>query len=180
MKRSVEGTPLLMLHGWPADHRLMSHHLEPILQRRHKWRRLYPALLVEDREVVAELPADEQIWLDVAVVQSSDTLAVFREVLKPVFAMADMAFLERVVTEGTFSFDVYRLSAPFTAPTLIVAGRQDGITGYRDAWELIESYPRATFAVLDRAGHDLMVEQQALFRALVNDWLDRVEEFAGR
>ena len=36
-------------------------------------------------------------------------------------------------------------------PTLVIAGRQDVTAGYRDAWHILESYPRATFAVLDRA-----------------------------
>jgi hypothetical protein len=35
-----------------------------------------------------------------------------------------------------------------------------------------------TFAVLDKAGHDLQIEQEKLFNALVNEWLDRVEESA--
>jgi hypothetical protein len=30
--------------------------------------------------------------------------------------------------------------------------------------------------VLDRAGHNLQIEQEALFNALVNEWLDRVGE----
>lgn len=38
--------------------------------------------------------------------------------------------------------------------------------------------PRATFAVLDRAGHGLPEEQPAVFKALAHDWLDRVEEFS--
>lgn len=37
-------------------------------------------------------------------------------------------------------------------------------------------YPRASFAVLDRAGHSLHLEQRGLFEALVGEWLDRVEE----
>ena len=41
----------------------------------------------------------------------------------------------------------------FEEPTLIVAARQDMVVGYRDAWTILESYPRATFAVVDRADH---------------------------
>jgi pimeloyl-ACP methyl ester carboxylesterase len=54
------------------------------------------------------------------------------------------------------------------------------MVGYRDAWEILENYPRSTFAVLDRAGHNLQIEQETLFNALVNGWLDRVEENIGR
>ena len=41
----------------------------------------------------------------------------------------------------------------------------------------MEKYPRATFAVLDLAGHILQIEQESLFNALVNEWLDRVEYY---
>ena len=60
------------------------------------------------------------------------------------------------------------------APTLIVAGRQDTITGYADAWSILDDYPRATYAVLDQEDHGLPVRRQALYRALVSDWLDRI------
>jgi hypothetical protein len=54
------------------------------------------------------------------------------------------------------------------------------MVGYRDAWTILERYPRATFAVLDRAGHNLAIEQERLFAALVGEWLDRVEEARSR
>ncbi len=38
------GGPLLMLHGWPSDHRLTSNFMEPILTERSGWRRIYPDL----------------------------------------------------------------------------------------------------------------------------------------
>jgi pimeloyl-ACP methyl ester carboxylesterase len=87
----------------------------------------------------------------------------------------DEAFLERLEPHYAFSFED-ALTARIEAPALVVAGRQDSIVGYRDAWPLLEHLPRATFAVLDRAGHALEDEQAALFSALVNEWLDRVEE----
>jgi pimeloyl-ACP methyl ester carboxylesterase len=68
-----------------------------------------------------------------------------------------------------FAFDVDDLQQPFPAPTLILVDRQDAAVGYRDQWRLIENYPRGTTAILDRAGHGLEVEQQALFRALVSE-----------
>ena len=68
--------------------------------------------------------------------------------------------------------------APYRRPTLLVTGRQDSTVGYARAWELLEQYPRATFAVLDRAGHALPHEQPELLRALVTEWLDRVREHA--
>lgn len=40
----------------------------------------------------------------------------------------------------------------------------------------LENYPRGTLTVLDRAGHNLQIEQETLSNALVNEWFDRVEE----
>ena len=69
------------------------------------------------------------------------------------------------------------LSEPFLGPSLIITGRQDAIAGYRDVWNILENYPRATYVVLDRAGHALE-EKEDLVRVLINEWLDRVEEYA--
>ena len=57
-----------------------------------------------------------------------------------------------------------------------MVGRQDHVSGYREQWDVLENYPRATFVVLDRAGHRLQIEQPELFDALVDEWFDRVEE----
>ena len=64
----------------------------------------------------------------------------------------------------------------YANPTLILAGRQDASVGYAAAWRLLEHYPRATFAVVDRAGHALLHEQVGLATALLGEWLDRVGE----
>jgi pimeloyl-ACP methyl ester carboxylesterase len=68
-----------------------------------------------------------------------------------------------------------RLPQPVDAPALILTGRHDVATGYRDAWPLMADLPRATYAVLDGAGHGVEEEQLALFHALAGAWLDRVE-----
>jgi pimeloyl-ACP methyl ester carboxylesterase len=256
------GRPLLVLHGWPGDHRAPKHFLEPLFEGRTGWRRLYPDLpgcgetpgadwitnqddmlavalgfldalapgepfavvglsygahlargaarlrrtavsgllfwvpmIVGEgppnggdrppaHQVLVRDPAtppiepDEALWSAVAVVQTPLTLATFRAVTKPGLGSGDAAFRERVAASGwAFSFPL-DAPEPCEAPALILAGRQDGMTGYRAAWSLLEVFPRATFAVLDRAGHALAAEQDALFRALVGEWLDRVEEGA--
>jgi pimeloyl-ACP methyl ester carboxylesterase len=79
-------------------------------------------------------------------------------------------------TRYAFSFDLAAAEKSFAKPALIVAGRQDTTVGYRDAWEILESYPRATFAVIDRADHGWPVESPALLAALVDDWLGRIEK----
>ena len=254
------GRPLLLLHGWPLDHRHMAHKMEPLFANRTGWRRLYPDLpgmgntraadwitshdqvldlvidfmdtvapgerfvaagtsyggylarglvyyrgaqmdgllltvpsineeaaephlpqhrvLREDRAFLAALAPDEQRMREYIVVQSMELLTEFRRVMSPARAIADYAFLERLDQHPTFSFDVDALPTPFPAPALFLTGRHDSGQGYHLAYQLLDNYPRATFAVLDRAGHALAFEQKTLFRALVSEWLDRVEEYA--
>lgn len=89
--------------------------------------------------------------------------------------IADRAFLERIYNEGYgFSYDPDDLNEPFTKPSLFLHGRQDSVVGYEDAWPVLRNYPRATYAVLDAAGHNLQIEQEELFSALVREWLGRV------
>ena len=92
-------------------------------------------------------------------------------------SVADEKFLEKIWPQNGFSFDVDKLPQPFPAPTLFIMGRQDTAVGYRDAWNILENYPRATFAVLDRAGHLALGEQSQLCSDLTKEWLDRVEEW---
>lgn len=129
--------------------------------------------LVEDPALVARL--DPGI-ASLVVAQSPGVVEAVREVQEEV-QLADHSFLERLEAGGPFSFDVDRLPAAFGSPTLILTGRQDHICGYRDAWNLLDNYPRATFVVLDRAGHFVNIEQDTLCHALISEWLDRVEEY---
>jgi pimeloyl-ACP methyl ester carboxylesterase len=132
--------------------------------------------LVENPQLLARLEPDEaQTIKDLVVVQSPRVVEAMRDVLAEV-QLADHAFLARLDPAGPFSFDVDQLPTPFAGPTLILTARQDDICGYRDTWDLLDNYPRATFAVLDRAGHFVDIEQNKLCHALIHEWLDRVEE----
>jgi pimeloyl-ACP methyl ester carboxylesterase len=75
-----------------------------------------------------------------------------------------------------FSFDLAEAEKTFVKPALIITGRQDVTVGYRDAWAILESDPRATFAAMDRADHVWPVETTDLLAALIDDWLKRIAE----
>ena len=127
--------------------------------------------IVENPTIAAELGPISNLM----VVQSPREAEAVRELLAEV-RIADHPFNDRLEEAGPFSFDVDTLPTPFGMPTLIVTARQDDLCGYRDAWDLLDNYPRATFAVLDRAGHFVNIEQDVLCQALMREWLDRVEE----
>ena len=136
-------------------------------------------VLVEDPTVLADLTPEEAELFAIAVVHSRkwlDYQRTFPQV--PEDEMGDFEFLSQIRDHSekyAFSFDVDNVPEPFSGPSLIITGRQDAMVGYRDAWNILEKYPRATYVVLDRAGH-LLEEKSDLVNVLINDWLDRVEE----
>jgi pimeloyl-ACP methyl ester carboxylesterase len=134
--------------------------------------------LVKDSELVKSIPADEREEFEsYIVVQTRKVWERTRDEVDVGVATADEPFLNRLQEHGyPFSFDVDAETETYERPTLILMGKQDSAVGYLDAWKLIEKYPRGTFAVLDRAGHNLPIEQEELFNPLVNEWLDRIEE----
>lgn len=252
------GRSLLMLHGWPFDHRHMVSDMEPLFESRPGWRRIYPDLpgmgrtraadwithqdhmlevvlefidtvapgqrfvvagasyggylargmvyrrsaqidglllnvpvvepdpgkaklprhrvLKEDAEFLAATGRDEYGMRDFVVRQSMERFNELRSAMAAT-ARADQEFLLRLSEHFTFSFDVDALPEPCPAPALLLTGRFDNICGYREAYEILDNYPRGTYAVLDCAGHALGLDQKTLFRALVSEWLDRVEEY---
>jgi pimeloyl-ACP methyl ester carboxylesterase len=120
-------------------------------------------------------PADVSGYRDYFVVQTQATLERYRQYVVPALGLVDVAGLERIGKRWTFSSSPEG-SQPYSGPVLIVTGRQDSMVGYAGQWDLLEHYPRATFAVLDRAGHALPHEQPGLVKALITEWLDRVRE----
>jgi pimeloyl-ACP methyl ester carboxylesterase len=253
------GLPILLLHGYTPDHRLMQGCMEPLFAERPGWRRIYldlpgmgrtlgnehikstdemlevvidfldtviggePFLLAGEsyggylsrgvlqrkfdqvagmalicpvivadrsqralppRKVIVEDPSllaslserDAEEFGSIAVVQDAYTWQRFQDEILSGVRMADEAFLQRISQQYSYSFDVDALPHLFTKPVVMLVGRQDQVAGYRDTWCILENYPRATFAVLDRAGHNLQIEQPQLFNALLGEWLNRVQQ----
>lgn len=133
-------------------------------------------IIVSNPEGLTQFPPPVADFLStILVVQEEDVLARQWEVLAGI-ELANDEMMGRISQNYGFSFDVDALPAPYEKPVLILSGKQDSVTGYADAAGLLPLYPRATYAVLDRAGHGLHMEQPELFNHFVAEWLDRVEE----
>ena len=122
------------------------------------------------------LPEDAAEFESLAVLQGEREWERFRDEISIPARRADEGFLAQVRQNGYgFTFDIDDNSPPFEHPALIITGRQDHVVGFRDAWRIMDKYPRATFAVLDMVGHNLQIERPEIFEALVHDWLERLE-----
>ncbi len=132
-------------------------------------------VLVEDPSVLDELGEIAPQYAEMAVIQSRENARAFLEHAHPGLASADPTAAERISERYALAVEPEDASpAPFTQPALFITGRQDPVVGYHDAWARMEHYPRATFAALDAAGHNVHLDRSAVAQALVADWLARV------
>lgn len=253
-----EGTPVIMLHGFPLDRTVMKGCMEPIFSRRQGYRRIYldfpgmgrsstgdrvrnsddmlevverfidqqvpeeryllvgysygcyigrglvknqadrikgaiftcPLMIARDElrnlplrgdpdlpvKPFNELEDDSQIIATFSYAANKRVIERYRKEIKTPLERQS-TFLETFRRENyAFSFEVDELEEPFQRQVLFLTGRQDRMVGFQDAWDILSNYPRATFAVLDGAGHYLQVDKEDLFEDLVNEFLDGLED----
>lgn len=136
-------------------------------------------VLTRDPAIEPLLGAALELYREDAVVESTHDARSFLRYLLPGIEGADRNALDRI--ESAYSLVREPEAAhpePFTQPTLHITGRQDDVVGYSDAWNRIDHYPRASFVVLDAAGHNILFEQTSLCSALVGEWLERIRRAA--
>ena len=177
----IGGQPLLL-----AGHSAGGYYAQAITGRRPK-QVMGLALLCPLLAGIRDVPRHEVLvgsdnigdaeFRDYFTVQTPKTLDQYNRYVQPAGRLADQSALARIGERWELTTQPQD-KAPYRRPTLFVTGRQDSTVGYTRAWQLLEQYPRATFAVLDRAGHALPHEQPELLHALLTEWLDRVQEQA--
>jgi pimeloyl-ACP methyl ester carboxylesterase len=137
-------------------------------------------LLFEEAGWDREASEDERAEFgDCAVIKSRAAFERFRAELLPGIALARRERLERLQAgRYAFSFDSMGrggepFDPPFERPVSFFLGRQDSSVGWRDALRLAERYPRASYHVVDGAGHNAQLEAPCLFGAAFAAWLEK-------
>ncbi len=138
------------------------------------------AILRADPAALALAGDAAEDYAEQAVVQSVANVTAFLAHVRPGLLGADQEGLDRIAARYTLDREPEDADPePFTQPCLILTARQDQVVGYEDAWARREHYPRATFVVLDAAGHGVHLDRPALTAALLADWVGRVRAAAG-
>ena len=117
--------------------------------------------------------SDREAFCDYAVLANEDIYRRYKNEVATELNDASKAFINKLKGSYICSFNIDEKirNCRFEKPALFICGRQDVCVGYEDAWEIAKDYPRATFSVVDVAGHNLQLEQPELFNALVQNWL---------
>ncbi|MFF1411507.1 alpha/beta fold hydrolase [Streptomyces sp. NPDC058289] len=114
----------------------------------------------------------DDVFRSYFVVQTPEMLERYERYVAPAAALVDESALERIGERWVLT----PIRAPaFAGPTLVVAGRLDSTVGYATAADLVDHYPHASLSVVDDAGHALPHEKPELLRALLVEWLARIE-----
>ena len=131
----------------------------------------------KEMNLAAMISDTDTFYLDMAVIVTPYTFDKWQTTIVPALQMADMEALSS--RNEWYCDDLHSAVSKqlFHKPSCILTGKQDNITGYKVANELLERFTRATFAVLDCAGHMLQAEREPLFKQLVVDWIERVEGY---
>lgn len=129
-----------------------------------------------DPELLRSLPTGiGEMYSQVSVEQNRANFDAFAEYVVPGAEVADQEALARIRAAYALAVEPEVVDPePFDRPTLFITGRQDHIVGYADAWALQDNYLRATFLVLDAAGHLVQFEKPEMIVAAIEDWLTRM------
>jgi pimeloyl-ACP methyl ester carboxylesterase len=128
---------------------------------------------VPDHRVVAGSgEIGDDVFRSYFVLQTPDMLERYERYVAPAAALVDETAFERLGER----WGITPSRAPaYPGPTVVVAGRLDSTVGYAAAVDLLDHYPHSSLAVLDDAGHALPHEQPEFLRAVLKDWLVRIE-----
>jgi pimeloyl-ACP methyl ester carboxylesterase len=128
--------------------------------------------VAEHRVVAGSGEIGDDVFRSYFVIQTPEMLDRYERYVAPAADLVDEGALERIGERWELILD----HAPaYPGPTVVVAGRLDSTVGYAAAVDLIDHYPHASLAVVDDAGHALPHEQPELLRALLAEWLARVD-----
>ena len=128
-------------------------------------------VMEKDEEFLKTLSKEElESFTLMNVVLTKEVWERYEKYLMPALASADWDYLNNVL-EGSFSFDPDDLEESCQIPCLIIAAKQDTEVGYKDQFDLMEKYTNSTYVAVEKAGHNLQIEQPGIFESIVKSWL---------
>lgn len=153
----------------------------PVAVADHAQRIVPPQIILQkDPDLLASLdPADAVDYEEMAVLQSPENWDRFRESVLPGLRVFDQTAIDRISGNYALRVEPEDRSPRFVGPTVIVMGQQDHVVGFHDQIALSEHYVHSTVAVLDRAGHNVHLDQPEVTRVLLDEWLTRMERRMG-
>lgn len=119
-------------------------------------------------------PAERDIYESTSVIETRENWDKFAKFILPAFSKFNREAAASITADSSLPGLPEAPGFRYEGPTLVITGRQDNLVGYQDAFKVLDHYPHASYALLDRAGHTAHLDQLGLVSVLIEDWLERV------
>lgn len=138
----------------------------------------FQTVLRKDPDLLESLDPDARADYEaMAVVQSRENWALFRDSVLPGLRIFDQDAIDRISESYALSVEPEAGSPTFQGPAVFIMGRQDHVVGFQDQTVLSGHYLQSTIAILDRAGHNAHLDQAEITGALLEEWLVRLQDW---
>jgi len=133
-------------------------------------------VIESDQKFLATLPErDRAEFAYLSVIQNKKMHKDYKKDIRLERLPENAGFLEGQL-DGAFAVDPNQVEVKFDKPVLLLLGRQDSEVGFEQQYDLYKAYSRATIMIVDKAGHNLQIENRELFRQSFLDFLRRIED----
>lgn len=134
--------------------------------------------VITDKSFLASLdPAQRSVYTKTSIIETRENFEKFNKYILPAFSSLNKQTIDSIASNTELIGIPEPKSYKFYRPTLFITGRQDNLVGYIDAYNIIENYPHASYAILDGAGHTAHLDQSTLVDSLIQNWLERINNF---
>lgn len=130
-------------------------------------------VLTRDEALLASLdPQDREAFTGIALYQDAAGWSAFRDHVLPGIRAHNREDAAELLKAYMLEQNPESRFGTHDGQHLLVTGRQDHMVGWRDQIELLDHYPRMTYAAVDGAGHNVHLDQPAVVNGLLGRWLD--------
>ncbi len=143
----------------------------PVCTNKHKISKPKKVELASDELTLEERKAADARYLLLAVKRTSETLRRYRANLVPGFSPGRFAY-QTLLFANANSVSLTIRPRLIGSRTVILAGRQDILTGYRDQFELVSRLKSGEYHSFYDCGH-FLPNECGQFDALFIDWLNK-------
>lgn len=146
--------------------------IDPVMARRHVAEHVVDE---PNPELMHRLPLAQTLdFIRMGVNQSFDAWRRYQRYILPGIRAFDREAYERLEARYILPDVPEHTFGTFDGPALVVCGRCDQIVGYEDQKAMLSHYPRARYAVIEQAGHNVYVDRPEQVGALLRDWADEL------
>lgn len=155
--------------------------LAPVIRPAAEERNLPARSIIHEDEVLLEElgTINAGHYAQMSVLQTRANWEQFEKHVLPGVLSADlraMAHLSKRYYLETLPVDRDQV---WNMPVLIACGMQDHIVGFKDAKDLLKRYPNASFLELERAGHNVHIDQPEILAQALERWMQLLQPETG-